>query len=404
MFLLTFATLLLLGAAVPVLASPADIERAKREAAELRAQVERLDTRLEKACEDLAFAKVELARVENELAHNETVLAQAEMDLEKASDRLQARVRGMYMDGSSTMLEAVLTSSSLTEFMNRLEFLARIGRQDGEVFEQVAAFRTKIDEKKDVLAEQRAAQTRLVAETEKAQAEIERGLKAREEALRGKEAQVAQLQREEEQRQARLLAEAQEAARRQAAQEAASREAATREAASRGNQRSESTATTASSGPGASNSGSPGSGASGGSGSSTSGSSASRGDSNASRPAPAPSRVGGSVIDIALSYVGVPYKWGGSTPAGFDCSGFTMFVFAKVGVSLPHSSRAQFSYGQPVSRSDLRPGDLVFFGSPIHHVGIYVGGGNMVHSPNTGSSVRVNSMDRRDYAGARRVG
>jgi len=76
-----------------------------------------------------------------------------------------------------------------------------------------------------------------------------------------------------------------------------------------------------------------------------------------------------------------------------------MFVYRQVGVSLPHSSRAQISSGERVSRADLAPGDLVFFGSPIHHVGIYVGGGMMIHSPHSGSSVRIDPL-HSDYSGA----
>jgi len=106
------------------------------------------------------------------------------------------------------------------------------------------------------------------------------------------------------------------------------------------------------------------------------------------------------VVDIALKYLGRPYRWGASGPNSFDCSGFTMFVYAQVGVRLPHSSRAQIGYGDRVSRANLQPGDLVFFGSPIHHVGMYIGNGKMVHAPHTGDVVSIDPMDRSDYAGA----
>ncbi len=108
------------------------------------------------------------------------------------------------------------------------------------------------------------------------------------------------------------------------------------------------------------------------------------------------------VVKIALSKLGSPYRWAASGPDAFDCSGFTMWVYARVGVSLPHSSRAQIGYGQRVSKADLKPGDLVFFGrSTIHHVGIYIGGGDYVHSPNTGDVVKVSSLSARtDYVGA----
>jgi cell wall-associated NlpC family hydrolase len=96
---------------------------------------------------------------------------------------------------------------------------------------------------------------------------------------------------------------------------------------------------------------------------------------------------------------GRPYRWAASGPGSFDCSGFTMFVYAQVGVSLPHSSRAQISSGQRVSRASMQPGDLVFFGRPIHHVGIYVGDGMFIHSPRTGDVVSVDPL-LSDFSGA----
>jgi cell wall-associated NlpC family hydrolase len=118
---------------------------------------------------------------------------------------------------------------------------------------------------------------------------------------------------------------------------------------------------------------------------------------NWGNPARAP-RSG--VVAIALKYLGCPYQWAASGPNRFDCSGFTMFVYAQVGVSLPHSSRAQIGCGQRVSQANLQPGDLVFFGSPIHHVGIYIGGGRMIHAPHTGDVVSIDPVFRSDYAGA----
>jgi len=107
------------------------------------------------------------------------------------------------------------------------------------------------------------------------------------------------------------------------------------------------------------------------------------------------------VVAIAKSKLGSPYRWAASGPNVFDCSGFTMWVYAQVGVSLPHSSRAQINSGPRVSRANLKPGDLVFFGrSVIHHVGIYVGGGQYIHAPRTGDVVKISSLDRSDYVGA----
>lgn len=111
----------------------------------------------------------------------------------------------------------------------------------------------------------------------------------------------------------------------------------------------------------------------------------------------------GSPVETALAYHGVPYLWGGESPAGFDCSGLVLYIFAQHGVTLPHYSGSQFRLGEKVDVADLQPGDVVFFGSPIHHVGIYIGGGYFIHAPKTGDYVKISKLaDRSDYAGARR--
>jgi peptidoglycan DL-endopeptidase CwlO len=120
---------------------------------------------------------------------------------------------------------------------------------------------------------------------------------------------------------------------------------------------------------------------------------------------PAPPPTHSSVVSIAMQYLGVPYRWGGASPSGFDCSGLVMYVFAQVGVSLPHSSYAQYGMGSPVSRDQLQPGDLVFFDG-LGHVGIYVGGGSFIHAPHTGDVVRISSLSgwyASSYVGARRI-
>ncbi len=105
----------------------------------------------------------------------------------------------------------------------------------------------------------------------------------------------------------------------------------------------------------------------------------------------------------AYRQLGKWYQWGAAGPDRFDCSGLTMWVWGKAGVSLPHSSRMQINYGRRVSRSELQPGDLVFYGHPIHHVGIYVGGGRYIAAPHTGAQVGFRSVDRGDWAGATRL-
>jgi cell wall-associated NlpC family hydrolase len=99
-----------------------------------------------------------------------------------------------------------------------------------------------------------------------------------------------------------------------------------------------------------------------------------------------------SVVAFAASFVGkVPYVWGGASPSGFDCSGFTMYCWSNFGVSLPHNAAAQQAMCAPVSAAQAQPGDLVFFGSPAYHVGIYAGGGSMINAPHTGAMVSYGS-------------
>ncbi len=120
--------------------------------------------------------------------------------------------------------------------------------------------------------------------------------------------------------------------------------------------------------------------------------------------------VGSDVISYAKQYIGTPYVYGGSSPNGFDCSGYTSYVYKHFGISLPHSSSAQYNSLAKVSKNDLTPGDLVFFtngGSGIGHVGIYVGNNQFIHSPSAGKSVCIESMGSgyyaRNYVGAGRV-
>lgn len=94
-------------------------------------------------------------------------------------------------------------------------------------------------------------------------------------------------------------------------------------------------------------------------------------------------------LQTAYAQLGKPYQWGAAGPYSFDCSGLTMYAWGHAGVALPHSSRMQYEVIRHVSRSDLQPGDLVFFGSPIYHVGMYIGGGLMIHAPTTGDVVRI---------------
>jgi peptidoglycan DL-endopeptidase CwlO len=123
------------------------------------------------------------------------------------------------------------------------------------------------------------------------------------------------------------------------------------------------------------------------------------------RPAPAAAGRAQRVVTIALRYLGVPYQWGGASPAGFDCSGLVMYAYGRVGIALPHNGAMLWRKGRAVLRGNLEPGDVVFFDG-LGHVGIFIGRGRFVHSPNSGNVVKISRLSeswyRTTYVGARR--
>ncbi len=114
--------------------------------------------------------------------------------------------------------------------------------------------------------------------------------------------------------------------------------------------------------------------------------------------------LGRRAVQIAARELGVPYRYGGSSPGGFDCSGLVAFVYGKLGIHLPHNAAAQYAYGRPIDIAHLRPGDLVFFHG-LGHVGLYIGRGRIIHAPQTGERVEIQSLTARSGSveGARRL-
>lgn len=118
------------------------------------------------------------------------------------------------------------------------------------------------------------------------------------------------------------------------------------------------------------------------------------------------SSKGTQAVEIARQYLGTPYVWGGESPGGFDCSGLMQYVYKQMGYDISRTTYTQINDGQSVSKSNLQPGDLVFFGDPSspHHVGMYIGNGQYLHAPRTGDVVKISDLNSRsDYAGARRI-
>jgi len=347
-------------AAVPAFADPT-IASKQAEAQSVLDQIHQLDSSLERAVEAYNLANVKLAGIQDDLAANTHNLTVARRSLKNAQRQLEARLVDLYTsDNQDSGLAVLLGSSSLDDMLTRMDAVDRVSNQDTVVLRQVVHFRHEVQRRQRALQKAHAEQKQVVSERAAARASIQGQLGQRQALLGSIKGEIAQLQEQERQRQAELQRQLQE--RLAAQQQAASQQAL---------------ATTVSPAPTPTPTPIP--------------------------PAPPPTH--GGVVGIAMSYLGAPYVWGGASPSGFDCSGFVMYVFAQVGVSLPHNAAAQYGYGTPVSRGSLQPGDLVFFDG-LGHVGIYVGGNSFIHAPHTGDVVKISSLSgwySSTYVGARRL-
>ena len=353
-------------AAGPVAAEPPSVTAKRAEAQRVLDDIHALDVQMEKAIEAYNGATDELAAIERETALNTRHLMITRNNLVVAQHRLGERLRAIYTaQQEDSTLAILLGAHSIGDFLGKIETVNSVAAQDSQVIAEITKFKRDVTLRAKQLKLAHARQEQVVAERAAAKQQIEGGLAERQRMLESIKGEIAQLQAEERARQARLAAEAQ--ARLQAQLNASHQ-------AFEASQRQD-----------------------------VVGASAVTPDQTIS-VAP-PSQYGG-VVGIAMDYLGTPYVWGGAAPGGFDCSGFVMFVYSQVGVSLPHHAASQYNYGVPVSRDALEPGDLVFFDG-LGHVGIYIGSGQFVHAPHTGDVVKISSLSDSWYAatyvGARRI-
>jgi len=330
------------------------------------AQVDAIGRDLQLAEDQWANAQHRLALVNASLRQNEYRLHVAKGNLRSAQQRLQARLYSLYVNGAPSTIDVIAGAHSLSQLIDRAESAQVLSNQDAALGQQAPSVEHSVQARERQLHQLKLKREQTVREAAARKQQRASELAQQKRLLASIHSSISQLQ-------------AQEAARERAARAAAEARLKAELAARKAQEQAAAAQTTQSSSA-----------------------------PTIAPPPPVSVPTGGgsgaghaAAASIALRYLGVPYVYGGASPSGFDCSGLVMYVYAQLGISLPHYTVAQWNATQPVSSP--APGDLVFFNG-LGHVGIYIGGGRFVNAPHTGSVVRIDSISSfGGYDGARRV-
>ncbi|HEY2948364.1 MAG TPA: NlpC/P60 family protein [Micromonosporaceae bacterium] len=344
--------LVTLAVATLVAATPAGHAYADPTSADVEKQIDAAWEKLEPVIEQFNRVRSELASNQKRSAALAKRIEPLRRTVQDTEDRVSALAATYYRGGGSVAaLNALLSSGSPTELGDRLHLLDRLARSERQQIGTLSAQRARYAAEKKTLDTLIATEKRQQADLAKRKTQID--------------AEIKRLQALHD----RLVA-AEAAARAAAARaEAAARAAA----AARANTTTPTTST----------------------------SSLYIGGKCPAVPTTGPAAI---AAKTACAQIGDPYVWGAAGPDSFDCSGLTQYAWKAAGVTLTHYTGAQWNEGTPVARSDLRTGDLVFFYSDVHHVGMYVGNGLIVHASRTGVPVKMADMQNMAYTGARRPG
>jgi cell wall-associated NlpC family hydrolase len=350
-----FLSIAALCAAASANAAPGTVASKQAQAQQVLAQIQQIDDSLGAVVESYNLANVQLKRIESDQRENRRQLKLTRANLKVAQDSLAARLVSAYTSTQdNSTLSVLLGATSLDDLLNRIEAVNSTSRQDASIVQQVTSFKAAVQHHRAELRKAHTEQRTIVAQKAAQKQRIQSQLASRRQLLSSIKGQIARIKAAEQAQQRQLAAAARS--------------------------RLSGVQFPVADGLGVSASTPEGS-------------------------TVAPPNVHGGVVGIAMHYLGVPYVWGGSTPRGFDCSGFVSYVFAQIGISVPHSSYAQFGMGTAISINALQPGDLVFF-TGASHVGIYIGGGQFIHAPHTGDVVKISSLSgyySSNFAGARRI-
>ena len=361
--LCTLALASLAAAAARAHSTP-QIRAERAHARSVLVQIDQIGRNLETVVQQYDGAKLELQRVQGSLRRNAYQLQIARANFRAAQKRLMARLYSLYVNGAPSTIDVIAGAHSISQLIDRSESASVLSNQDAELGKQALSFERTVQKRERQLQALKRKREATVASLASKKHEITWALARQKRLLASIHSSIEQLQAQEAARERRLKAAAEARLR----AELAARQAAAKAAAQARAHQPPSVV-----------------------------------------PPPVTITVGNpgaghpQAASIALQYLGVPYVWGGASPGGFDCSGLVMYVYAQLGISLPHYTVAQWNATLPISQSQMLPGDLVFFNG-LGHVGIYIGNGQFVDAPHTGSVVRIDSLSNfGGFDGARRV-
>ena len=352
-----------------------DLASQQQQASQLESEIEANGNRVSVLDQQYLDAQTAIQHATDQINTDEAQLKEKARETDSVRQQLAARGAELYIGAGNPAPLAALDVTDANALGTRSQYGAAAADQDRQLLDEVKVAVEQLGVERSSLEHARAAAVKKRDELDAARTEITKASEEQQHLLdqvKGNiKTLVDQIQAEKDREQAAAARAAMERAAQQqaAAAQAAAAEASARESSS--------------------------------SGGSSSGSSSDTGVAPSSPPPP-PSSEAQVAVDTAKAQLGKPYVYAGSGPDVFDCSGPTMYAWAAAGVSLSHNAAAQYDSLPHVSINQLEPGDLVFFGSPIHHVGMFVGDGTMIEAPYTGVDVRYHTIYRPDFAGAAR--
>ncbi|WHY01711.1 C40 family peptidase [Neobacillus sp. DY30] len=354
--------------ATPTFANPVtngQIDATKEQINDFETKIQQLDNRISLSMEKSRELNEKIINQQGKIEETEAEIIKAETALENHKEVYSERLKSIQLKGNQSVVtyaELLLSSGSVSEFFNRFTAISKIIESDTELL-------NGLNEKEQSLTDAKAQLLNQINQLKQSQVELA----------------AEQQQIEENKKQIEKdLAAAKGTLQSQLAQQAAEQQALlAQQAAAQASQQSEQQSDISTT--------------------STTSKTHTPPTPAAIAPPAASSASASAVIANAKQYLGVPYVWGGSTPSGFDCSGFVSYVYRSVGISLPRTSRDQQNVGTRIALNQVQPGDLVFRGLPAYHVGIYIGGGQYIHAPQTGDVVKIASFDPSKFSTASRV-